>query len=135
MFEDNLGNDKDVINLALKKNPRVSRKDYEEVYKHLKNFMEQELRNGEHTSYWFPYIGTLYIRLKEASENFIVKPKVPYEFITNWQKRYEKILKEILERTHDRYRTDRRQLKNTVEKIEYRFGIDLEDLEERQRPK
>lgn len=122
----NYATEKDVIDNALRLNSRFTREDYEEVLKCLKIGLKSELKNGEHTGYNFSYLGTMYIKFDNLTKNFVTNKRSE---IKNWQIRFEKVYREIINRTLYRYKNDLRVRKGKYHHLKREYGFVIEDLE------
>jgi hypothetical protein len=124
---DNIARDRDIIDRALELNPKFTRKDYEEVFKSFKSCLKEQVKGGEHTAYKFLFIGTMYIKMDNCCKRFFVRGRTT---ITNWQIRYEKLIKEVMERTLTTYKSDVRLSQGFLHRLKKVYGFSVEDIEE-----
>ena len=122
----NIARDRDIIERALQLNNKFTRKDYEEVFKSVKACLKEQVITGEHTGYKFLFIGTMYLKMDNCCKRFFVKGR---KTITNWQIRYQKLIREVMERTLTTYRGDLRVRKGFVYQLKKFYGFTLEDIE------
>lgn len=122
----NVARDRDIIDRALQLNDKFTRKDYEEVFKSVKTCLKEQVKNGEHTGYRFLFIGTMYLKMDSCCKRFFVRGRTT---ITNWQIRYEKLIKEVMERTLTTYKADLRLSQGFMHRLKKVYGFTVEDIE------
>jgi hypothetical protein len=125
-MQTNYATDKDLIERALLLNSNFTKEDYQEVLRCLKIGLKEEVRNGSDTGYKFPHIGVMYIKYDTLVKNFVVKGR---KRISNWQIRFEKVLKEVMEKTLYKYSLDIRVRKGAYGYLKKNYDLGIEEIE------